>query len=141
MALVAAYTILKIKKEWLIVFVLFVGMLEGIANQQHDLFIKKNELYKLRLETIADSVCSKNDLIVINSGLQQLYFSHRKGWTSTNNQIEDGAFLQKISQKGCEYIFIDKHSFKKSLTFTKVYSDIDYDVYVMPSIGKPIQIK
>ena len=132
MALIAAYAITLFKKQWLIVIVLVAGMLEGIANQQHDLFIKKNELYKLKLEAIADSISAKNDLIVINgnSNSQQMYLSHRKGWVCDNMQLLDSLYLNNIISKDCRFIFVDKHTFNKTLKFKIIYDDADYRVYL-----------
>lgn len=107
---VTAFGITSIPKKWLqVVFVLIIST-ECIANQQHDFFIKDSQRYKLNLENIADKVSCKNDLIAINGGTnpQQLYFTHRKGWSYDEFQINNPDILNDLKRSGCKYIFIDK---------------------------------
>ena len=49
MALFAGYSISLIQKKWLCLSLLIFGVGESIANQQHDLFVKKTEKYKMSL--------------------------------------------------------------------------------------------
>ncbi len=131
MALVAGYFVAHIKKHWIFVFCLFIGLAESILNQQHDFFIKDSEKYKLELETIADKVSTKNELIVINGNdnPQQIYLTHRKGWTCSNSQITDESFIKNIQKKGCRYIFINNHTYNQSINKKIVFANENYTVY------------
>lgn len=131
MALVAGYAISLIKKQWLYIAVLSIGIIESIANQQNDFFNKETEKYKLNLEVIADSISKRNDLIVINGNEnpQQIYLAHRKGWNCTNHQLSDSLYIKDISLKGCKFIFINKHSCEDVLNKKIVFNNKDYCVY------------
>jgi hypothetical protein len=131
MALIAGYCISCIRKRWVFVFCIIIGVSESVLNQQHDFFIKKSEKYKLELESIADLVSTKNELIAINGNdnPQQIYLTHRKGWTCTDSQIADESFINSIQKKGCRYIFINKHSCFKSINKKIVFNNENYIVY------------
>ena len=133
MALTVAYALSYIKKTWLFIAILSIGITESIANQQHDFFIKQSEFYKLQLESIADSISEPQDLIAINSAEnpQQIYLTHRKGWTCNNEQLQDSVFIQSIKEKGCKYIFVNKHSYKNKLNYSTIYSSYDFDIYLI----------
>ena len=111
--------------------VLLAGMIEGIANQQHDFFNKKTELYKLNLASIADSISRKENLVLVNGGdnPQLIYLTHRKGWSCEDSKLLDTTFVQDLTQQGCRYIFVDRHSFQHDLAKQKVYQDENFAVY------------
>ena len=111
---------------------LFGCVIEGISNQQHDFFIKSSEKYLLALESIADSVSKRTDLIAINENSenpQKIYLTHRKGWLCRNAQLTDKLFVNNIRAKHCKYIFICKNDTNVSLPYRKKYSDSVFDVY------------
>ena len=131
MAFIAGYSISFIKKRWVFIFCIILGLSESVLNQQHDFFIKKSEKYKLQLESIADLVSTRNELIAINGNgnPQQIYLTHRKGWTCTDAQIVDDSFINNIQKKGCRYIFVNKHSCAKSINKKIVFDNENYIVY------------
>lgn len=131
MALVAGYAISLIKNKYVLISILSIGLIESIANQQNDFFIKDSEKYKLDLEAIADNISTKHDLIVINGGPnpQQIYLAHRKGWTCNDEQLTDSIYLNDISKRGCNYIFVNKHSFSGSIKKNIVFDNDDFTVY------------
>lgn len=131
MALVAGYSISLIKTKWIFISVLSIGMIESIANQQNDFFMKKSEKYKLALETVADSISSKDDLIAINGNgnPQQIYLTHRKGWTCDDGQLLDSAFINYLYNKGCKFLFVNKHTCKESINKRIVFDNDDFKVY------------
>jgi len=134
MALMAGFALSCINRNWIRKTILALIIIEGIANQQHDFFIKDSELRKLELESIADKVSEKNDLIVINGkdNPQDMYFAHRKGWTLNNSDISDREKINEIIKKGCRFMFIDKTYFDHktpSLPYEMVFSNKDYIVY------------
>lgn len=135
MALVAGYGISLLRSKWLYSIVLTAGVVEGIANQQHDLFVKPTEQYKMSIEQIMDKVSSKEDLIVMNSNgnPQLIYLAHRKGWNCTNEQLSDSVFLNTIIAQGCRFIVIDKHvapNLKSSvLSSNQVFENPDFLIF------------
>ncbi|MBA3900911.1 MAG: hypothetical protein H0X62_12005, partial [Bacteroidetes bacterium] len=104
-----------------------------IGNQQHDLFIKSSEKYKLNLVNIADEVSLKTDLIAINGegNPQQLYFTHRKGWVLDSNDFSNKLHLMNLVEKGCKYFFINKNLQDMDFpdSFTLVFENKDFKVY------------
>jgi hypothetical protein len=136
MALIGGYAISLIKKRWIFISILSLGIIESIANQQHDFFIKNSEKYKLELEAIADSICKRNDLIAINGNdnPQMIYLTHRKGWTCNDQQLNDSLFIKDISKKGCKFIFINKHNFKGSLKEKNIFENTNFVVYQLNKI-------
>ncbi len=131
MALVAAYPLTLIKNKKLFIAILLVGIIESIANQQHDFFIKDKEKYKLELEQIADTFSDKDDLIAINGNHnpQQIYLTHRKGWNLKNEELKNDLIIEKIKSKGCKYLVVNKNSFAFKLDKEIVFSNDDYCVY------------
>ncbi len=114
------------------VFILCVGILESIANQQHDFFIKSQEYPKLELEKIFDGFSSKTDLIAVNGNgnPQLIYLTHRKGWNANNEDFKNLKFLQNLQNKGCKWILIEKNEWIQSLNnFQKVFENERFIIY------------
>jgi energy-coupling factor transporter transmembrane protein EcfT len=130
MALVSGFFISKIKARYQWILLVLIAI-EGIANQQHDFFIRDNELYKLTLEQIADRHIGKNELIVINGGNspQQIYFTNRKGWTVDNEAITDKTKMDEFRLKGAAYLIVNKISFSEDLDFPEIYADNHFIIY------------
>ena len=136
MCVIAGYTLVTIKKKGLAVVLLCVITAENGINHQADFFIKDAEKYKLTLETIADHVSGRSDLIAINCGKnpQQMYFSHRKGWTITSEQAMDSVFLHDLQLHQCKFLFINKHELEKkemSFPYAKLLETTDFTVYAL----------
>jgi hypothetical protein len=132
MALIAGNAVALINKKWLYVAILFLGIGESIANQQHDFFIKDSEKYKLSLENIMDSISKQDDLILINGNgnPQLIYLSHRKGWNCSDEQLLDTSYLSTVISKGCKYIIVNKHSQKNTdLLFKRAFENDDFLIY------------
>jgi len=130
MAVVSGFFISNVKARFQWILLVLIAI-EGIANQQHDFFIRDSERYKLTLEQMADNHIGKNELIVINGGdsPQQIYFTNRKGWTVTDETITDTAKMEKIRQKGAAYLIVNKTSFKEDLEFPQIYADKHFVLY------------
>lgn len=109
MALIIGWTISNMSSKPLQILLLLAITVEGIGNQQHDFRIRETELYKMDLESIADSISDRGDLIAINAGQnpQQMYLAHRKGWIMSNEDIQDEKTLNTIREKGCKFLFIN----------------------------------
>ena len=130
MALIAGYGLSHFPAKFLYIPLILISI-EGIANQQHDFFIKKSEIYKLTLENLTSKIVDKNELIVINGDQspQEIYLAHRKGWTINNEKInkED---LTHLKESGAKYLIINKNSFSSPIGYyPKIYSDTNYDFY------------
>ena len=119
-------------KKTLIVSLLILITLEGVANQQHDFFIKETEKYKLTLESFLDLYISRDDKIAINGNgnPQLLYLSHRKGWVCSDDQLNELAFLKSLKSKGCEYLVLVKNENKKpNLNLTLITANHFFEIY------------
>lgn len=110
MTLLAGYAINKIplKFQYLLLGLISV---EGIANQQHDFFIKESKQYKLELENITQKFISPEELIIIDGGSspQDIYFSHRKGWTVDNVDAMNKHIVDSLTNLGAKYLIIDNN--------------------------------
>lgn len=130
MAFVAGFftSIIKVRFQWMLLVVIAI---EGIANQQHDFFIRESERYKLTLERIAEVHIGKNELIVINGGdsPQQIYFTNRKGWTVKDETIKDSVKMDEFRQNGAAYLIINKTSFNEALDLPQVYAGKHFIIY------------
>lgn len=136
MCLLAAYAIIQIKKKWIQSLILFFITAESIVNQHHDFRIKPSEKYKLTLETIADSVSDRHNLVAVNGdeNPQLMYFLHRKGWTITSEKAKDRIFLDELVSKGCKFLFLDKqntdfHVLNSLRDLASVFEDEHFIVY------------
>ena len=130
-ALLAGYGISKVPKKYQVVLLLIIGI-EGIANQQHDFFISPSEVYKLELENIADQLIEQNALVIINGGKspQDMYFSHRKGWSVNNQFMRNESRLDSLQSLGAKFIIVNKNNGLKNLSFRKkVFDNENYAIY------------
>ncbi|MES2780448.1 MAG: hypothetical protein V4651_11175, partial [Bacteroidota bacterium] len=130
MCFLAAYALQFIKRTNLQLMLLGVIMLENIANQQHDFRFKQSEAYKLSLEQLADETSKPNDLIAINGGQnpQELYFTHRKGWTLKEEQLTPES-IDSIAQLGCKLLFINLHNSQIRFHYPVVKTTNYYLIY------------
>jgi len=138
MALIAALPILQIKIIWIRKLILIIIVISGIAAWQHDFRIKKTEVYRLSLESIADNFSARSDLIAINGGAnpRDLYFTHRKGWTLGNDEILNIVNIESLIVKGCRYLFINKTYFENpvpQLSYKSIFENDHYIVYKLPT--------
>jgi hypothetical protein len=129
LALLGGFAVATLNKKWMIVLVA-VGMIEGLANQQHQLFIKDSEKYKMTLEGIADAHIPKDAFIVINGNgnPQQLYLAHRKGWNISDDEAQSAAFLNSLKAKGASYLIVNRAA-KIDFEIQPIYSDQHYQIF------------
>lgn len=140
MALIAGYGLTKIKYSKIALIILIAISIEGLTNQQHDFRIKEKEEKILNLEKDLDSVSQQSDLILINSGAYPtpMYFSHRKGWVNSNEEIINESYINELKNKGLKYIVILKRSFGEEIKLTqynKVLENEDYCIYDLKTIA------
>lgn len=134
MALVAGYGLAKLnfyKISWIILIVIVV---EGVATQQHDFIVKEKEFKIINLEKDLDKIATRNDLILINSGgyPAPMYFSHRKGWILSNEEILIQKNVDDLILKGLKYIVILKRTFGTEIIlnqYTQYINNQDYCIY------------
>ena len=131
MALAAGYCISRVPTHYQRILLVVIGI-EGIANQQHDFFIKGNQRYKLGLEEKVNQHIPKNDLIIINGGEspQDIYFAHRKGWTVEYESISILNYIDSLTQVGASYLIVDLHHYNfQTDKYPSVHQDNDYTIY------------
>ena len=139
MALVAGYGISLLNTSLLRTMVLVVVAMENILNHHSQFVIHENRRPLLALESVFDGFSSRNDLICVNSGFEPtvMYFTHRKGWLATNEQLQDEAFVSDLHQHGCKYILVMKRVFGSDveLPYANVFYSEDYDIYALAEAG------
>lgn len=133
MAFVAGYGLSKIKYSRIAVVLMILIAIEGVLNQQHDFRIKDKEMFLINLDAELDKISNKDDLFIINSGEYPtpMYFSHRKGWINSNDEIKNVEHLKNLKDKGLKYILILKNSFGTNLKLELpiVLDNTNYCVY------------
>jgi hypothetical protein len=130
MAFVAGFGLSKIPVKFQGV-VLIVIALEGIANQQHDFFIKPSEMYKTELEALADKVSTREERIMINgnNNPQLMYFAHRKGWNCYDHELADTSYLYQAKRKGCKLVIVNKHGCESRPPLKLIIENDDFAVF------------
>jgi len=136
MSLVVGFAFSQLKNPKIKTILIIAIVVEGIINVQHDFRIKNSELYKLRMNEVANKVSKQHDLFVINGGQspQQIYFLHRKGWSETPENISNSHYLDSLKQMNCKYIFINKNNNQEihiPNTKKKLFDDKDFMVFEM----------
>lgn len=137
MALLAGYFITQIPLKYQYILLSLI-VIEGIANQQHDFFIKDSQVYKLKLQEKTDRIIPKGNLIIINGGQspQDIYFSHKKGWTTDNDKIMNPYYLDSLTNLGAKYLIIDMSDFDhKFRQYESVYADNNYTIYKLEKVA------
>ncbi len=134
MAVMAGFALAQIPRQWVRNLLLLAVAVEGIANQQDAFRIKKSELPKLQLETIADSLSQRSDIVAFYSeegNPQEMYFAHRKGWLVSAAQIKDTSYLADLRERGCRLLFINKKWLEKGKwpPWEVIYEDDNYLVF------------
>lgn len=110
MALVAGFAVAQLRKQWLYVVALAVIMVEGVANQQHDLFIKPKHTWWLTLEATANKVDDGDGLWVVLGGRAstRVYFAHRRGWAIENEYVLNTEAMADFKAQGATVVMLDK---------------------------------
>jgi len=111
-ALMVGHGLSKIKNSWLTVVLLMILGIESMANQQHDFFIKEEEEYKVKLESLMDGLSDGEEKVVIlgSGNPKLLYLSHRKGWLRSEEQLQQQAEIARLRNAGAQYLVVDKHA-------------------------------
>ena len=140
MALVAGFGVASINKPKLRSVLLLAIALENVLNQHSDFMIREDRRPILKLEEVFDGFSERTDLIAINSGQNPapMYFTHRKGWVASNEQLSDPAFLSDLQQRGCKYLLVLKRAFGSDLQldYPVVFDDENYRIYNLSRLLK-----
>ena len=140
MALVAGFGVASIGKPKLRTLLLLAIALENVLNQHSDFMIREDHRPLLKLEEVFDGFSERTDLIAINSGQNPapMYFTHRKGWVASNEQLSDPSFLTNLQQRGCKYLLVLKRAFGSDLPldYPVVFDDENYRVYSLSRLLK-----
>lgn len=128
MAILVGYGLEKLPlKVGLIVLSLLC--MEGMLNQVHDFNYAKKEAYKLKLESELDGLVPQKSKIIVNGGKnpQLIYFTHRKGWTVSNEKLMDTVEVNRMKALGAEYVLVDKNRFENDLSNLGVAGNVLLD--------------
>lgn len=136
MALVAGYGLATIKYPKIVCIILIAMTIEVFFDKHHDFIIKEVNKPILNLEKDMDKVSQRNDLILINSNYTPtpVYFSHRKGWVNTNEEISNETYVSELKQKGLKFIVILKKGFGTEISLNRykvVFENEDYCIYAL----------
>lgn len=134
MALVAGYGLSQIKYSKLTLLFLVIISAENLANKLHDFKIKDKAKGIYTLEQDLDKIAQKKDLILINSASYPtpMYFSHRKGWIETNENIVNQTHINILIKRGLKYIVILKRNFGAEIklnNYSIVFENENYSIY------------
>lgn len=140
LAFTGAYALTCITSKRIVVTCITFICIEGILNQQHDFFIKPGEYYKLQAESVMNTVSIQSDKIAVlgSENPQVLYFSHRKGWVCTQNQILDKAYWRYLYRNTCKFVLVNTHEVSSEhilqLPFKTCYKNSDFTVLKCDSL-------
>lgn len=133
MAMAAGYGVSLINKSAWRAFLLSAVALENILNHHSQFVIPDNRQPVLALEHVFDSLSDRNDLICVNSGQDPtvMYFTHRKGWVVSNEQLLDETFRNDIRRRGCKYLLVMKQVFGGDvvLPMRRLVDNENYTIY------------
>lgn len=130
MSFVVALGIARIPWRFAALTITLAISAESIANQQHDFRIHDRNLYKLKLEGILDRYIPRDAYIVINGegNPQELYFSHRKGWVCTSDQLSNPVYLSRVRNSGAAFVVVNRHRTDTEVEGKELYRDDDYKI-------------
>lgn len=131
MAVMIALVLARIPRKGWAIFLLVLGMLEGIAWQARDFTNSPREAYKMNLTKIVNEYSAPDDQIVLvnNGNPIGFYFTHRKGWLqSEENRLRPGQ-LGDLSAHGARILIINRHFREHTYKLPLLFESDDYRVY------------
>lgn len=133
LALLAGVGLTTISHKKLRIAILTICIIESLLNQHDDFFIKDRERHLLQLTEIAEQVSLPQDLIATNGNAnpQMMFFAHRKGWTCSAEKLGNERYVRLLTEKGCKYLFVDKHLQSTDLPYKIVFENEDFVVYAI----------
>jgi len=140
-AFVSGYGLSQIPNKKVMWVILFAIAVENIGDQINDFKSHRINRAFAKLEFIADSVSTRQDLFVINSGDHcptAMYFAHRKGWTVAPPKLAEPGFLEDIKQKGCKFVLVCKEMYgidsDVRLDLPQVFESESFRVYSLETL-------
>lgn len=129
LAMLVGVLLSSIDKRWAI-FLLLAAVVESVANQQHDFFIRKESFVKVQLEAIADQVSDRSDLVALvsNENPNEFYFLNRKGWLVPSDHLNP-LEMAKLKSMGCKLLFIRRGVYQEPSELERVFETQDYVVF------------
>lgn len=132
MCLVAAWGLIQLTQLWQIALLL-IFFIEGIAFQLRDLSIRDKYFWPSTIESEIADLVPKDAYILMNTAPYPtiFYFTHRKGWITTNDKLTSSSYLNDLYKKGCRYIFVvnsDRTETPK-LNFKMLLENSNYTLY------------
>ncbi len=133
MAVMIALVLVRIPRKGWAIFLLVLGMLEGIAWQARDFTNSPRQEYKMNLTEIVDEHSAPDDQIVlVNDGNPiGFYFTHRKGWLQSDETPLPYEQLGKLSEQGAQILIVNRHHSNHAYDLPVLFEDKDYRVYGM----------
>ena len=135
-AFVSGYGLSQLPNKKVMLLILFAIVIENVGDQTGDFRPHPINKAFANLESIADSVSRRDDLIVANSDEHcptAMYFAHRKGWTVSPAKIAEPGFLEEVKQKGCKFVLICKQMYGEDydvkLDLPQVFESESFRVY------------
>jgi hypothetical protein len=136
MAFVSGFALSQISNRQVMWILLAAIAIENIGDQITDFRPHKMNVAFENVETIVDSVSTRQDLFVINSGLYcptVMYFAHRKGWTVAPSKLLDKQFLDEIKAKGCRFVLVCKRMYNEDYDvkpdLPQIFESKDFRIY------------
>jgi hypothetical protein len=141
-AFISGYGLSHLPKK-IKVIALFAVAVENIGDQIGDFKFHRINMAFENLETIVDSVSTRQDLFVINSGDHcptVMYFAHRKGWTVSLRQLQEPGFLEGVKQKGGKFVLVCKKMYGEdndiTLDLPQVFESESFRIYTLESLNQ-----
>jgi hypothetical protein len=133
MAFITGCGLAEIGNKKIVIWVLIAISVECVADQIYDFRIRRDWQPLESLEAEMDKVSKRDDLIAVNSGVDNptlMYFAHRKGWSQSNQDFQDANYVSSIKQKGCKYIVLAKELYGDAdLGYHVVYNSKYFKIY------------
>jgi 4-amino-4-deoxy-L-arabinose transferase-like glycosyltransferase len=111
MAISIAYLMVKYRSaSWLKLF-LFIGIVESIAFQWNDYFIRNEKKYMLQLESECNQFSDRNAKVICNGtpNPQLMYFMNRRGWSLDAPELTDHSRIDQLMSYKPGWLIIDRH--------------------------------
>lgn len=109
-AMVAAVGLQRIAiRQWAGIVVLVAILIEGIANQQHDLRWPAGMAYKLKLADELNALIPTNEPVAFVSDLNpsDMYFANRNGWLVSQEDLNNADVRQRLMNGGCRFVVVN----------------------------------
>jgi hypothetical protein len=136
MAFISGYALAPMANKNIMIVILMATALESIGAQINDFRTHRINAAFKNLESIVDSVSSRDDLFVVNTDPHcptALYFAHRKGWTVFPRSLTDQNLINELKTKNCKFALVCKKlyglDYDVTLNLPQVFESEDFRIY------------